>query len=332
MIYKSYILEQNLDHIKDCKLFLFYGENIGLKNEFKKKIKELYSKEDFINLFQDDVLKNKEILINEIANKSLFRENKIIFIQHANDKILEILENIIEILDKEKIFVFSDILDRKSKLRSFFEKNNNFGLTACYNDNEISIRKIITTSLKDFKNLSPEIINLIQQNANLDRNKVNNELDKIKSCFLDKKLDITKIEKLLNTKTNEDFNHLKDEALNGNKIKTNRLLADTIFGEENNIYYLNLLNQRLNKLNEINKIKRDNNNLEEAVSNIKPPIFWKDKPIVMRQIKKWNNLKIKKALNKTYETELKIKSDNIIKKELLMKQLLIDLCLEANSS
>ncbi len=332
MIYKSYILEQNLDHIKDCKLFLFYGENIGLKNEFKKKIKELYSKEDFINLFQDDVLKNKEILINEIANKSLFRENKIIFIQHANDKILEILENIIEILDKEKIFVFSDILDRKSKLRSFFEKNNNFGLTACYNDNEISIRKIITTSLKDFKNLSPEIINLIQQNANLDRNKVNNELDKIKSCFLDKKLDITKIEKLLNTKTNEDFNHLKDEALNGNKIKTNRLLADTIFGEENNIYYLNLLNQRLNKLNEINKIKRDNNNLEEAVSNIKPPIFWKDKPIVMRQIKKWDNLKIKKALNKTYETELKIKSDNIIKKELLMKQLLIDLCLEANSS
>ncbi len=332
MIYKSYILEQNLDHIKDCKLFLFYGENIGLKNEFKKKIKELYSKEDFINLFQDDVLKNKEILINEIANKSLFRENKIIFIQHANDKILEILENIIEILDKEKIFVFSDILDRKSKLRSFFEKNNNFGLTACYNDNEISIRKIITTSLKDFKNLSPEIINLIQQNANLDRNKVNNELDKIKSCFLDKKLDITKIEKLLNTKTNEDFNHLKDEALNGNKIKTNRLLADTIFGEENNIYYLNLLNQRLNKLNEINKIKRDNNNLEEAVSNIKPPIFWKDKPIVMRQIKKWDNLKIKKALNKTYETEIKIKSDNIIKKELLMKQLLIDLCLEANSS
>ena len=111
-----------MDHIKDCKLFLFYGENIGLKNEFKKKIKELYSKEDFINLFQDDVLKNKEILINEIANKSFFVKIRIIFIQHANDKILEILENIIEILDKEKIFVFSDILDRKSKLRSFFEK------------------------------------------------------------------------------------------------------------------------------------------------------------------------------------------------------------------
>ena len=332
MIYKSYILEQNLNSIKDCKFFLFYGENIGLKKEFKKKIKQQYSKVDFINLFQDDILKNKEILINEVANKSLFKENKIIFIQQANDKILEILENVSEKLDNERIFIFSDVLDKRSKLRSFFEKNKSFGLTACYNDNEISIRKIITTSLKDFKNLSTEIVNLIIQNTNLDRNKVNNELEKIKSCFLDKKLEFTKIEELLNIKTNEDFNNLKDEALNGNKIKTNKLLADTIFEIENNIFYLNLLNQRLNKLNEINNIKRDNNSLEEAISNVKPPIFWKDKPMVMSQIKKWNNLKIKKALNRTYETELKIKSDNIIKKDLLMKKLLIDLCIEASSS
>ncbi len=332
MIYKSYILEQNLNSIKDCKFFLFYGENIGLKKEFKKKIKQQYSKVDFINLFQDDILKNKEILINEVANKSLFKENKIIFIQQANDKILEILENVSEKLDNERIFIFSDVLDKRSKLRSFFEKNKSFGLTACYNDNEITIRKIITSSLKDFKNLSTEIVNLIIQNTNLDRNKVNNELEKIKSCFLDKKLEFTKIEELLNIKTNEDFNNLKDEALNGNKIKTNKLLADTVFEIENNIFYLNLLNQRLNKLNEINNIKRGNNSLEEAISNVKPPIFWKDKPMVISQIKKWNNLKIRKALNRTYETELKIKSDNIIKKDLLMKKLLIDLCLEASSS
>ena len=216
MIYKSYILEQNLNSIKDCKFFLFYGENIGLKNEFKKKIKQQYSKVDFINLFQDDILKNKEILINEVANKSLFKENKIIFIQQANDKILEILENVSEKLDNERIFIFSDVLDKRSKLRSFFEKNKSFGLTACYNDNEISIRKIIITSLKDFKNLSTEIVNLIIQNTNLDRNKVSNELEKIKSCFLDKKLEFTKIEELLNIRTNEDFNNLKDEVLNGN--------------------------------------------------------------------------------------------------------------------
>ena len=142
----------------------------------------------------------------------------------------------------------------------------------------------------------------------------------------------TNMAELLNIKTNEDFNNLKDEALNGNKIKTNKLLADTVFEIENNIFYLNLLNQRLNKLNEINNIKRDNDSLEEAISNVKPPIFWKDKPMVISQIKKWNNLKIKKALNRTYETELKIKSDNIVKKDLLMKKLLIDLCVEASSS
>ena len=38
MLYKSYLIEQNINNL-DKSLFLFYGENIGLKNDFKKIIK-----------------------------------------------------------------------------------------------------------------------------------------------------------------------------------------------------------------------------------------------------------------------------------------------------
>ena len=147
MIFKSYILEQSFQSINNCKLFLFYGENQGLKKEFKEKLKIQNTNQEILNLFQDEIIKNKNILVNEVNNKSLFNEKKIIFINQANDKILDILDEIIESIQDERIFLFSDILEKKSKLRNYFEKSQSCGITACYQDNEITIRKIIIKKL-----------------------------------------------------------------------------------------------------------------------------------------------------------------------------------------
>ena len=332
MIFKSYILEQNLESINNYKLFLFYGENQGLKKEFKEKLRIQNKKQEILNLFQDEIIKNKNILVNEIKNKSLFNEKKIIFINQVNDKILDTLDEIIENIQDERIFLFSDILDKKSKLRSYFEKSKSCGIAPCYQDNEITIRKIIMKKLNGYQGLTSQIINLITQNTGLDRNKVNNEIDKIISCFKDKKIDPNKIDLLLNIRTSDDFNLLKDEALNGNKINTNRLLADTVFEVENNIYYLNSINQRINRLNEIENMKHENSNIESLISNLKPPVFWKDKPILIEQSKKWNKNKIQAALKKTYTAEIEIKSNSSIRKDLLIKNLIIELCTTASSA
>jgi len=332
MIFKSYVLEQNLKSIDDCKIILFYGENQGLKEEFKKNIKEANKNNEKLNLLQDEIIKNENLLINEISNKSLFNNKKIIFIDQVNEKILNIIEEMAEDVSDEKIVIFAGNLDKKSKLRSYFEKSKLCGIVACYQDNEITIKKIITNKLSDYQGLSTQVINFIIQNTGLDRSKVNNEIEKIKSCFLEKKINLEKIDLLLNIKTNDDFNKLKDEALKGNKIKTNKLLADTVFEPESNIYYLNSINQRINKLYEIEKMKQNNSNTETLVSSLKPPIFWKDKPVLIEQTNKWNENKIKKALEKTYTVELQIKTGSGIKNDLLIKNLMIDLCTVANSA
>jgi len=332
MIFKSYILEQNLQPIINCKMFLFYGENQGLKKELKENIKKNNKEKEILNLFQEEIIKNKNILYNEIFNKSLFNEKKIIFINEASDKILEIIEEVDAKIIEEKIFFFSDILDKRSKLRNYFEKSKNCGITACYQDNEITIRKIIMKKLHAYQGLTAQIINLIIQNTGLDRNKVNNEIDKIISCFKDKKIDPNKIDLLLNIRTNDDFNLLKNEALNGNKNNTNRLLADTVFEVENNIYYLNSINQRINRLNEIENMKQENSNIESLISNLKPPVFWKDKSMLIEQSRKWNKNKIQAALKKTYNAEIEIKSNSSIRKDLLIKNLIIELCAAASSA
>ncbi len=328
MQYKSYILEENFNPIE--KIFLFYGENFGLKNEFKKKIKAKYKNSKIINYYQDEIIKDETIFLNEVNNFSLFEEEKIFFINQASDKILEIILKFEKEIEDTKVYLFSEVLDKKSKLRNFFEKSKLYGITACYLDNEITIKKIIQKNLKDFKILSPQAINIIYNNCGLDRIKLSNEIDKIKTFFQNKELQLDKLEEILNLRTNDDFNVLKDEAFKGNKQKTNTLLSDTVFEEEKNIYYLNLINQKLDKLAQINQYKF-NSNYEDAISKVKPPIFWKDKPIIIEQARRWDANKIRNILAKTHHIEIQIKSNSIINKKILLKKLVLDVCNLANS-
>ena len=329
MILKSYIVEQDINKI-DKSISLFYGENLGLINDFKKLIIESNKNTTIIRLNEEEVLKKDVILFREISNSSLFEEKKAIFIDQVSDKILNQILEIENISTDIKIYLFSGVLEKKSKLRNYFEKSKNFCVIACYEDNAITLKNIIQKKLKDFKGINMQNINLILENSNYSRAKLNNELDKINDFFHDKVLSVEKLEDLLNLKTNDDFNKLKDAAFMGEKKNTNRLLSDTILEEDQNFFYLNSINQRLGKLLEINKSSAEN--LEMAVNNLKPPIFWKDKQNVINQAKKWNKNKIKSIMKKTYDIEIKIKSNSIINKKLLIKKLLVDLCSLANAS
>ena len=328
MLYKSYLIEQNFSTLKS-NITLFYGENIGLKKEFKDLIKFNNKNKEIIKFIQDQILKNENILFNEINNVSLFEKEKIILIDNVDDKILETLKEIEDKLNDIKIYIFSEILEKKSKIRNYFEKSKKYGIVPCYQDNEIGLKKIINNKLKGYEGLTPYNVNLIFENCDFDRSKLLNEIEKIKIFFDKKKIETIDLQMLLNIKSSDNFDYLKDEALTGNKIKTNKLLSQTIIETEKVMYYLNSINQRLDKLMEINQ--SDEKNLIGIIDNLKPPIFWKDKPKVIEQAKKWSLEKTKKMKEKTYNFEVYIKSNSIVNKDLLVKKLIIDMCLLANA-
>ena len=329
MIYKSYVVEQNIKLLNKSAT-LFYGENLGLKKEFIDKIKSINYEEEIFTFNQEELIKNKEIIIKQIVNISLFQKNKIFLINQVNDKLFDIVKEILELIDTQKLYLFGDILEKKSKLRNLFEKSKELDVVPCYEDNEISIKKIINDRLRDFQGLTPINLNIILENSSFDRVKLNNELDKIILYFQNKNIETEKLEILLNNKVNESFNILKDEALMGNKTKTNKLLGETILEEEKNTLYLNILNQRLNKLYELRNIA-NNRDLETSMTELRPQIFWKDKPKFLAQAKKWNQEKIRRILKKTYLIEKEVKSNSNIDKKIIMKNLIIDICVSANT-
>ena len=206
MIIKSYIIENEINKISDFTSILFYGVNVGLKKLFKDSVKTSNKKNLILNFSQDELIKDKELIFNEINTSSLFQDKKIIIIDQATDKIFLTLQNSIEKIQDNQIIVFSDNLDKRSKLRNYFEKQDNCAAVACYEDNEISIKKLIMNKLNGYKGLNTNNINLILENSGLNRVKLINEINKIITFFENKTIDDKKLESLLNIKINEDFN------------------------------------------------------------------------------------------------------------------------------
>ena len=326
MILKSFEVENNIKSILNYKFILIYGENIGLKEALKKNIVNANNKAEIVNIYQEDIAKNKDVILNEVKNVSLFTEEKIIVINQVNEKIISDIENLKDSKENIKIILIAELLDKKSKLRSLFEKTSNLAAIPCYNDTEITLRKLIQIELKNFKNLNPNTINMILNYSNLNRKTILNNIEKIKSFYEKRILSEDTLEILLNADRNEVFENIRDAALNGDKVKLNNLLGNFTFANEDTYLYLNMINYRLIKLLDILKLNEDNQSIELTINKMRPPIFWKDKPIFLKLLKKWDKQSIIGALEYLGKVEKKMKNNSAINNLTMIKNSITNIC------
>ena len=333
MILKSYIVEKNFDVLNDYQAILLYGENDGIQDDIKIKLRDKNKDSEIMNFFEAEIVKNKNILYDNILNKSLFNEKKIIIIQSATDKILnEISECIKKIDENIKIYIFSENLDKKSKLRSLFEKGKNLAILACYEDNERTLIDYISKEMSGFRGLTGELINHIIGNSSSNRKIIKSEIIKIKNFFIEKVINKKHLLEILNIKNNTGFEEIRDNALMGRKDKTNRLLSEINILNEDSFLYLNNLNYRILKLIDIQKSNKDYNDIQRTLENFKPQVFWKDKTIYLQQLRKWNLEQLYQIANKISETEILMKKNSQIRNDVVIKELIVSIVQKAATS
>jgi DNA polymerase-3 subunit delta len=334
VILKSFIVEKNMEILKNFQAILIYGENIGIKDYIKESTINQNKDSEIIIYFEGELLKSKGILYKNVINDSLFNKKKLIFLQDASDKIYDEIAECLEKQNKDtKIYIFSEKLEKKSKLRNLFEKNKNLAIFPCYQDNERTLITYVNEELREFKGLTGEIVNLIIFKSSMDRRIIKSEIIKIKTYFLQKKINKTEILEILNIKKNISFDEIRDNALNGAKEKINQLLSEVELYNEDTFFYLNNLNYRVLKLQEIIEINNKNKNKpEEALEKLKPPIFWKDKPVIIQQLKKWNLARLTQLGKKICDTEILIKKNSYLRKDIIIKDLIIDLTKKASTT
>ena len=213
MIIKSYIIEKNESTLDDYKSVLIYGENQGLREDLKNIIKKKNTDSEIINLFQDEIINNKNILFDETNNVSLFSTKKIIFVHEATDKIFNQIEEILaKPINDLKIIVLANTLEKKTKLRNIYEKDKKFAVVPCYLDNEMTLSFYINKQLKNIKGVNQEIINLLINNSNSDRKTISNEIKKIVSYGSKKEINYETVQKLINIKSDTAFSKISDDS------------------------------------------------------------------------------------------------------------------------
>jgi len=308
MIIKSF--EINKINFDQNKLVLFYGKNEGFKNEATNNL--IKDKDEIIKYEEKEVLENINDFIESILSKSLFESEKIIIIKRATDKILKIIDEIdSKNIEDIKIIFNADNLEKKSKLRSLFEKDKKYICVPFYPDTDQTLSKLTYNFLKK-KNIliSPSNINLIVNKCNGDRETLLNELNKIEYFSKNgKKITSENIAKLTNLIENHSISELIDNCLAKNKKKIVNILNENNFNNEDCILITRTFLNKAKKILKLSSEFQNNKNIDLTISSAKPPIFWKDKEITKQQIYKWTPENIKQLIYKLSEIELLIKKN-----------------------
>ena len=309
MILKSF--EVSKKEISSIKLFLVYGENQGLKKEIIETIKSKHSGKE-VKFEETQILTNELLFFNEIKNRSLFDENKIYLIERCTEKISDIVFEVINSKIDDLIIINCGNLEKKSKLRNFVEKSENAAIIPTYKDNSQSLVNIAKSFFTEKKiDISYETINLLVNRCNGDRGNLKQELKKISNYIIDKKIiSLKEISILTNLSENYSASELVDATLSKNLKKTQEILDENNYSQEDTFLVLRVFLHKTKKiLNLIENIDKETN-IEKVIADYKPPIFWKDKPIIKKQLQLWSFKTINELIYKLNDIEVKVKKNN----------------------
>ena len=294
--------------------FLVYGENQGLKNEIIQNLKKNL-KGNIDNYDEAQILVDKELFYEKIFNQSLFEKEKIVVVNRCSEKIYDIIENILEKkISDTKIILNANLLEKKSKLRNLFEKNKELVIVPTYKDTSVGLLEIARKFFYNYKiSISQEAINLLVSRCNGDRGHLKSELDKVLIYMHGKKnINLEEIYKLTNLSENFSINELVDNSLSKNYQKISEIINESNYKLEDGMIILRTFLQRAKRLLNIYE-KQDNNiNFDSLINDYKPPIFWKDKPVVKKQLENWSKSKIKDLIYNINKTETYLKTNSSI--------------------
>ena len=326
MIIKHTEISRNFD--KKINFYLLYGVNTGIIDEVSNNIINNKNSKNIFNYDEDEIISNIDGFKDSILNKSFFEDDRLVIINRGSDKILWIIEDLIlKKITDVTILIKANSLEKKSKLRIFFEKNKQALCIPFYEDDH---RTLITITQKFFLErkikISAQNINFIVEKSKKSRITLKNELEKI-SIFYNKNKSIKfeDIVKLVNSSENNNISELADKLLLNSKKETINIVNENVSKSDDNIL---IIRTTLFKVKRVKKIKKKilkEENQDQVISSFRPLIFWKDKAIIKEQLKVMNldeiNIFIKKLNNLELLVKKNINLSNILTNNFIIEKI-----------
>ena len=107
---------------------------------------------------------------------------------------------------------------------------------------------------------------------------------------------------------------LVNECLCGNILQYKKVVSEIYINTINQVYLLRILSNKIQRLLKIKEKENKLNNLDKLINSSTPTIFWKEKPLVKKQLSIWNRNDLNKLINEINNTELLCKKNPEISK------------------
>jgi len=310
MLLKSQELNLKKKDFFKGKIILLYGENQDLIKDLNEQILIKFKDEQKIqkNIFEEDIIKDPQNIINYYLNGSLFDENKnILVIKNSSDKIIETLNKIKNNIDENTIIINSEILLKNSKLRQFGEYDKLAVCIPCYQETKIDITRFLVQQLQINKIQLPEKqMEIIINSSSLKRSKIKEVIEKINLYKNSKIITDQIIEEICTDMDLKKNDEIIDILLSKHEKNINEFISNMSNYEKNFIEIIIILRSFIIKILDIQKNNK-NLSIDERIERYKPPIFWKDKDRIKNILKTWNTNNLEKFLSNLniIETEFK---------------------------
>ena len=326
MIIKHTEISRNFD--KKINFYLLYGVNTGIIDEVSNNIINNKNSKNIFNYDEDEIISNIDGFKDGILNKSFFEDDRLVIINRGSDKILWIIEDLIlKKITDVKILIKANSMEKRSKLRIFFEKNKEALCIPFYEDDH---RTLITMAQKFFLEkkikISVQNINFIVEKSKKSRIALKNELEKISIYYnKNKSIKFEDIVKLVNSSENHSISELADKLLLNNKKETINIVNENISNSDDNILIIKTILFKVKRLKKIKKKILKEKNQDQVISSFRPLIFWKDKTIIKEQLKVMNlneiNIFIKKLNNLELLVKKNINLSNILTNNFIIEKI-----------
>jgi DNA polymerase-3 subunit delta len=311
----SYIGRPDPQH----RAILLYGPDAGLVRERARRLTNslLPGTPDPFALgefTEAALLSDTARLADELASISMMAPTRVLLVRDAGDKLTRIIESASAAFnDSVLLIVCADELPARSSLRGWFEKESRCAAIACYKDEPRDVQEVIRKTLTaagiaaDF-----EIVQYLSQQLGNDRYVTYQELDKlITYAGEDKQLRLSDIQALVDYNRDTELDDVVTAVADRNLPSLDATLMLMLREGTQPIAWIRALQRYFNRLYAIKSQMATGQTAEQVIHSLRPPVFFKQVPILTRHLQSWSIDQIVKALKLLVAAELACKTSDL---------------------
>jgi DNA polymerase III subunit delta len=304
---------------RESRACLLYGPDGGLVRERGKRIAKALlgalADDPFAKteLSEAELLADPAKLADELGAVSMMAPKRVLMIR-GGDKLTGIIDDAKAALHKDcYLIVLGDDLASRSSLRAWFEKEPQAAAIACYKDEVRDVQQVVRERLEGAGIRAPrDVLDYLVGQLGNDRYVTYQELDKIITYAGEEKtLTLAQAQELVDYNRDTNLDDMVNAVANRNLAALDKTVNQLLREGTQPVAYLRALQRYFNRLYYIRAQAAQGISIEQVIEGLRPPVFFKQKPLLTRHAIEWSTTAIHKALKLLIEAELACKSSDI---------------------